>query len=55
MVIIFRAARGTYTATRISRISANELYAQVQKGHASEEVLIPFAEIQEIILKHKDA
>jgi hypothetical protein len=27
---------------------------QVQKGQASEEVMIPFSEIQEIQLKHKD-
>jgi hypothetical protein len=27
----------------------------VQRGHASEEVMIPFVEVQEIRLKHKDA
>jgi len=40
---------------RITRIAANELHLQVQKGHASEEVMIPFIEIQEVRLKHKDA
>ena len=55
MVLVIKSARGTYTVDRIPRISANELYAQVMKGHASEEVMIPFLEIQEIQLKHKDA
>jgi hypothetical protein len=55
MVLAVKAARGQYTATRISRIAANELHFQVQTGSASEEIMIPFSEIQEIQLKHKDA
>ena len=55
MVMVVKSARGEYLADRISRISANELYAQVRKGPASEEVMIPFTEIQEVRLKHKDS
>jgi hypothetical protein len=55
MVLIIKAARGEFTVDRISRISTNELHAQVRKGPASEEVTIPFTEIQEIRLKHKDS
>jgi hypothetical protein len=44
-----------YVGQRISRIAANDLHLQVQRGHASEEVMIPFVEIQEIRLRHKDA
>jgi hypothetical protein len=55
MLLIIKAARGEYTVDRISRISANELHAQVRKAHATEEVMIPFTEIQEIRLKHKDS
>ena len=55
MVLIIKAARGEYTVDRISRISTNELHAQVRKGPATEEVTIPFTEIQEIRLKHKDS
>ena len=55
MVLVFKSARGTHMAQRISRISPNEIYLQVQKGHASEEVIVPFGEIQEVVLKHKDA
>lgn len=55
MVLVIKSSRGEYTSQRISRIAANDLHLQVQKGHASEEVLVPFQEIQEIKLKHKDA
>ena len=55
MVLSVKSLRGTHTVQRISRISSNEMYVQVQKGHASEEIVVPFAEIQEVQLKHKDA
>jgi len=55
LVLIIKAARGEYSVDRISRISTNDLHAQVRKGPASEEVVIPFTEIQEIRLKHKDS
>ncbi len=54
-VLTFKSNRGIYIAQRISRISANDLQLQVKKGPASEEVTIPFVEIQEVQLKHKDA
>jgi hypothetical protein len=55
MVLVIKSARGEYTGQRISRIAANDLHLQVQKGHATEEVMIPFQDIQEIVLKHKGA
>ena len=55
MVLIIKSSRGEYVGQRISRIAANDLHLQVQRGHATEEVMIPFVEIQEIKLKHKDA
>jgi hypothetical protein len=55
MIILIKSARGEYQAERISRISANDLHAQVRKGPATEEVTIPFTEIQEVRLKHKDS
>ncbi len=50
-MLVFKAARGTYVAQRITRISPNDIHIQVQKGHASEEITIPFVEIQEVQLK----
>jgi hypothetical protein len=55
MLLVIKSARGEYAGQRISRIAANDLHLQVQKGAASEEVMIPFQDIQEIVLKHKDA
>jgi hypothetical protein len=55
MIIFIKSARGQYTAERISRISGNELHVQVRKGHVTEEVTIPFTEVQEVQLKHKDS
>ena len=55
MLLIFHSARGEYTAERISRISANDLHLQVRKAHATEEIMIPFTEIKEVRLKHKDS
>src|SRR5439155_5085819 len=55
MVLVIKSARGQHTGQRISRITGNDLHLQVQHGAASEEVMIPFQEIQEIHLKHKDA
>ena len=54
LVMTIKSARGEYTCQRVTRIAANEVHVQVQKGPASEEIMIPFSEIQEIQLKHKD-
>ncbi|HET7626108.1 MAG TPA: hypothetical protein VFM25_12665 [Verrucomicrobiae bacterium] len=55
LVLVVKAMRGTYTAQRISRISANEIHLDVHTSNASQEVMVPFSEIQEIQLKHQDA
>lgn len=55
MVLSIKTARGEYAGQRISRIAANDLHLEIQRGAATEEVLIPFQEIQQIRLKHKDA
>jgi hypothetical protein len=55
MVLLVKAARGQYVCNRITRIAANDFHVEAHHGHATEEVLIPFSEIKEIQLKHKDA
>lgn len=55
MVLAIKSARGQYVAERITRIASNDFHVEVQKGAASEEIMIPFSEIQEIRLQHKDA
>jgi hypothetical protein len=54
MVIYIRSARGEHMGARLSRIQPNELYLQIQKGGAASDVMIPFAEIMEIQVRHKD-
>jgi hypothetical protein len=54
-ILTFKTARGTFIVQRISRISANDITLQVQKGPASEDVVVPFVEVQEVQVKHKDA
>lgn len=55
MVLLVKSSRGEFVAHRISRITANEIYLDVRKGAASQEVSVPFVEIREVQLKHKDA
>lgn len=55
MVLVLKTSRGEYAGQRISRIAANDLHLEIQRGAATEEVLVPFQEIQQIQVKHKDA
>ncbi len=51
-VLAIRSAKGEVVATRISRISANEIGLVTQKGH---EVQLRFADITEVSLRPKGA
>jgi hypothetical protein len=55
LVLVVKATKGQFVAERISRIAANDVHLEVVQGAARQEVLVPFADIQEIQLKHKDA
>jgi hypothetical protein len=54
-VLTFKTTRGTFVVQRISRISANDITLQVQKGHASEDNIVPFIEVQEVQLQRQRA
>lgn len=54
-LLVFKSARGEYTGHRLSKVEPNELFLQVRKGVATEEVMIPYTEIYEVQIKHKDA
>ena len=53
-VIHIKSARGEYTGQRLTKIEPNELYLQIRKGTATEDVMIPFGEVFEVTVKHKD-
>jgi len=55
LVLVIKAARTQVVAQRITRIATNEAYFEVIQGGGRQEVMVPFADIQEIQLKHKDA
>lgn len=46
--IYVKAARGEYVSTHLTRVQANEIILQVQKGDATADVIVPFGEIVEI-------
>jgi len=54
MLVCVRSARGEHAGQRISRVMPNELCLQVHKGGASSEVIIPYTEIQEVQIRHKE-
>ena len=52
-VLTFKTTKGEFIAQRISRISANEIYIQAERGGgASVEMALQFPEIKEVSLQH---
>jgi hypothetical protein len=54
LVLLLKTPRGHYEVERITRMAANDMHFEVVHGAARQEVMVPFGEIQEIQLKHKD-
>ena len=54
-VLLVKTPRGLIVAERITRITANDAHFEVLRGDSRQEVMVPFAEIQEVQLRHKDA
>lgn len=52
--LVLVTLRGTYIGQRFTKITPNEIFLLVKKGEASEEIMIPFIEIREVHIKHKD-
>jgi hypothetical protein len=55
MVLIVKTMRGEFDVQRVVSIAQDDVRVQINRGEASFEETLPFAEIQEIQLKHKDA
>lgn len=55
LVLVIKTARAQLIVQRITRIATNEAYFEVLQGAARQEMMVPFADIQEIQIKHKDA
>ena len=55
LLFIVKTTREEIIVQRITRIASNEVHFEVGQGASRREVMVPFADIQEIQLKHKDA
>jgi hypothetical protein len=55
LVLVVKTARTALVVQRITRIATNEAHFEILQGTARQEVMVPFADIQEIQIKHKDA
>lgn len=53
-VIQIQSSRGDFTGKRISRITPTDLYLQIFKDGATADEMIPFGEIMEVQIRHKD-
>lgn len=54
LVVNVISARGDLIGRRITRVTANELYLQVFKGDVTADEMIPFTEVLEVRILHKD-
>lgn len=54
LVLVVKTARAQLIVQRITRIASNEAHFEVLQGGTRQELMVPFADIQEIQLKHKD-
>jgi hypothetical protein len=53
-VMLFKTSRGNHTTNYISKLDAAELHIKVAKGAGSENVKVPYLEIFEVQVRHKD-
>jgi hypothetical protein len=55
LVLLLKTNRGDFVGRRITRITPNELYLQVFSNNATADEMIPFIEVMEVQVRHKDA
>jgi hypothetical protein len=55
LVLVVKTARTQITVQRITRIASDDVHFEVFQGTARQEIMVSFADIQEIQIVHKDA
>jgi hypothetical protein len=55
LVVAINSLRGNFVGKRITRVTQEQLYLQVFKEEATHDEMIPFTEVNEVIIRHKDA
>lgn len=54
LVLLFKTSRGEHQSTYISKLEQTSMTIQVAKGNATEDVTVPYLEVYEVQIKHKD-
>jgi hypothetical protein len=54
-ILIVKSTAGQFVVERITRIAASDVHLEISLGEMRQEVMVPFADMQEIQLKPKDA
>jgi hypothetical protein len=55
LVLMLKTSRGDFVGRRITRITPNELYLQIFNNNVTADEMIPFIEVMEVQIRHKDA
>ncbi len=55
LVLLLKTNRGEFVGRRITKITPNELYLQVFNKDVTADEMIPFIEVMEVQIRHKDA
>ncbi len=55
LVLLLKTSRGEFVGRRITRITPNELYLQIFSNNVTADEMIPFIEVMEVQIRHKDA
>jgi hypothetical protein len=54
LLLYIQSGRGEFIGKRITKVTPAELYLQVFKNDATADEMIPFVEITEVQIRHKD-
>ncbi len=54
LVMVLKTSRGDFVGRRITRITPNELYLQVFNNNVTADEMVPFIEVMEVQIRHKD-
>jgi len=54
LVMLFKTSRGDHQSTHITKLEQTAMTIQVAKGDVTADVTIPYLEVYEVQVKHKD-
>jgi hypothetical protein len=54
LVLLFKTSRGEHQSTHITKLEQTAMTIQVAKGDAKSDITVPYLEVYEVQVKHKD-